>query len=182
MKVNIGGTWKDGRPWVNVGGTWKRAIAEWVNVNGVWKKIGYAINYAYITSKISYDKIGLSTYRYYQSDFDDFRIIPSGYPLSKLFFLARREGSARYSQAYIKLEFSNASEQDRFYSAMLNDKVIFTVSTGSYEFELDSSSTSITKQSNNTVNVDIKDKRNFFSYLEAQYRAGSTLIISLNFA
>ena len=182
MKVNVGGNWKDGKPWVNVGGQWKKAIAEWVNVNGVWKKIAYEFKLAYITSKVAYDKIGLSVYRYYQSSSDNFSMIPPGYPLSKLYFEAKRSGSARYTDAYINLFFSDSNEQNRFYSAMLNDQVILNISTGSYEFDLDSGATSVTKGTSNSVKVDIKDRRNFFSYLENQYRERSSLIMTLTYA
>ena len=36
VRVNIGGTWKQGIPYVNVGGSWKKGVA-YVNVGGSWK-------------------------------------------------------------------------------------------------------------------------------------------------
>lgn len=39
IRVNVGGTWRAGKPYVNVNGVWKEGEA-WVNVGGVWKKGG----------------------------------------------------------------------------------------------------------------------------------------------
>lgn len=39
IKLNIGGTWKSGIPYVNIGGTWKKADNVYVNIDGTWKEI-----------------------------------------------------------------------------------------------------------------------------------------------
>lgn len=36
--VKVGGTWKQGTPYIKVAGAWKPAQSAWVKVNGVWKQ------------------------------------------------------------------------------------------------------------------------------------------------
>ena len=38
LRVNVGGTWKQGTAFVNVGGTWKKAKHVYINVGGTWKE------------------------------------------------------------------------------------------------------------------------------------------------
>lgn len=38
VRVNIGGTWKEGQVWANVGGTWKEADIVRANIGGTWEE------------------------------------------------------------------------------------------------------------------------------------------------